>query len=176
MNATDSATPLESLPFVPYLDASGNILAEFAGKIGVYAIFNADKSLEYVGISRDIATSMKLHLVRVPDRCCWVKVATVEKPNRTLLSAIQTNWMDGKVLDPAMQERWDQPLNCQKLMTDAERQQLAEALSEGEQEKILKNVARRVEKEILEHLTARGIGFEVRFNPKLKSAGILDVK
>jgi hypothetical protein len=40
----------------------------------------------------------------------------------------------------------------------------------------LKNVARRVENEILSLLKARGVTEEIRFNPKLKTSGLLDLK
>ena len=44
------------------------------------------------------------------------------------------------------------------------------------QVKIIKNVARRVEAEILEVLQARGLQMQIRFNPKLKEEGLLDLK
>jgi hypothetical protein len=44
------------------------------------------------------------------------------------------------------------------------------------QVKIMKNVARRVEAEILEVLQARGLRLQIRFNPKLKEEGLLDLK
>jgi len=43
-------------------------------------------------------------------------------------------------------------------------------------DKLLKNVARRVENEILSQLKARGVTEEIRFNPKLKTSGLLDLK
>ena len=42
--------------------------------------------------------------------------------------------------------------------------------------KIIKNVARRVETEILKQLEARGLQMQVRFTPKLKEEGLLDLK
>ena len=42
--------------------------------------------------------------------------------------------------------------------------------------KIIKNVARRVEADILKELKARGLQMQVRFNPKLKEQGLLDLK
>jgi hypothetical protein len=41
---------------------------------------------------------------------------------------------------------------------------------------VLKQVARRAEAEILDVLKARGVQVEIRFNPKLKEAGLLDLK
>lgn len=169
----DVIPPLAEIPFLPYLDESGNISPELDGKIGVYAIFDADKCLQYVGISRDIASSLKLHIVRVPSQCHWLKFTTVAKPSRTVLSEMQATWLDGATVDTDL---WDQPLDCRRLMNDDEQHQLEQAINEVEQEKVLKNVARRVEKDILAQLSDRGVAFEVRFNPKRKSEGILDIK
>lgn len=44
------------------------------------------------------------------------------------------------------------------------------------QSKLLKNVARRVEAQILADLESRGVQVQVRFNPKLKEKGLLDLK
>jgi hypothetical protein len=170
---TESIPPLTEVPFAPYLDTTGNVLADLEGKIGVYAIFDAEKSLQYVGISRDIASSLKLHIVRVPSQCHWLKFNTVAKPSRTVLSEMQAAWLGDLAIDT---ELWEQPLNCLRLMTDDETHQLEKAMNEAEQEQVLKNVARRVEKDVLAQLAARGIAFDVRFNPKRKNEGILDIK
>jgi hypothetical protein len=170
---TDSILPLTEIPFVSYLDPTGNVTSDLEGKIGVYAIFDAKKSLQYVGISRDIASSLKLHIVRVPSQCHWLKFNTVAKPSRTVLSEMQTAWLGDLAIDT---ELWEQPLDCRRLMTNDEKHQLEQAMNEAEQEKVLKNVARRVEKDVLAQLADRGIAFDVRFNPKRKSEGILDVK
>jgi len=42
--------------------------------------------------------------------------------------------------------------------------------------KLLKKVARRYEEIIKNQLDERGVKFEVRFNPKLKEDGLLDLK
>lgn len=169
----DVIPPLAEIPFAPYLDESGNISPDLEGKIGVYAVFDADKRLRYVGISRDIASSLKLHIVRVPSQCYWLKFTTVTKPSRTVLSEMQAAWLDGLTVDT---ELWEQPLDCRRLMNGDEKHQLELAINEAEQEKVLKNVARRVEKDILAQLSDRGAAFDVRFNPKRKSEGILDIK
>jgi hypothetical protein len=41
---------------------------------------------------------------------------------------------------------------------------------------LLKQVARRIEETILTKLQARGVTAEIRFNPKLKEQGLLDLK
>ncbi len=170
---TDAVPRLADLEWRPYLEASGQVPADWAGKIGVYAVFDRDRALRYVGISRDIAASLKLHLTRVPEQCYWFKAYAIAKPSRTVLSEIQAAWTQGVAVDRTL---WEEPLDCRRLMTEAERDALARAVTEAEQARILKDVARRVEADVLAQLTMRGVGFEVRFDPKRKSEGILDMK
>lgn len=61
-------------------------------------------------------------------------------------------------------------------MTPEEQSNYANALDELTQMKLLKNVARRVEAEILAVLEQRGLRMQIRFNPKLKETGLLDLK
>ncbi|MDX1976910.1 MAG: GIY-YIG nuclease family protein [Pseudanabaenaceae cyanobacterium bins.68] len=165
---------LESLVFLPYLTPEGDVDPKWAGKIGVYGIFDQAQVLQYVGFSRDLASSLRLHLVRVCDRCVWLKVFTVDKPSRSLLIEIQAAWWGNQACsDPDL---WEQPLNCLPYMNDQERQQLAEATSDREQDQVRKDIARRLEQEIMAKLAARGVTFKPRFDPKRKNAGILDLK
>jgi hypothetical protein len=48
-------------------------------------------------------------------------------------------------------------------------------MEEIAQSKLLKQVARRVEATIMEKLQARGLQTEIRFNPKTKERGLLDI-
>ena len=80
---------LASLEYYAYIDDDGEVMADFEGKIGVYAIFDGDKILQFVGYSRDIYLSLKQHLVRQPQCCYWVKVQTIERPQRKVLENIE---------------------------------------------------------------------------------------
>ncbi len=172
------AFDLEALPLVAYLDDTGNLPAQLKGKIGTYAIFDQGQTLQYVGISRDVATSLLLHLVRVPECCYWVKAVTIERPSRTVLTEIRDCWT-AAALPPGNgpeAPRWEEPLNGLAQMTPEEHRAYEQALSEGERDQVLKNVARRLEQTVLAKLEARGLGFAVRFDPKAKNQGILDLK
>ena len=73
MNESDTFANLQQLEYIPYLDTTGNISADLQGKIAVYAIFNREQVLEFVGYSRDIYLSLKQHLARQPQACYWLK-------------------------------------------------------------------------------------------------------
>ena len=60
-------------------------------------------------------------------------------------------------------------------MTEEEKAQYQQS-EESKQIKIRKQVARRVEAQILSRLSDRGVQMEIRFNPKLKEKGLLDLK
>jgi hypothetical protein len=171
---------LADLEAIPYLDDHGHLPEQFQAKVGIYGIFDGDRVLHYVGYSRDVSLSLKQHLVRQPHACHWVKVATIERPSRTVLDTIRDAWIAengpvpvGNAADAA---RWNHPIDAKVQMTAAEQADYANALTELGQSKVLKQVARRVEAEILAVLQARGVQADIRFNPKLKDEGLLDLK
>lgn len=179
MTSEIQSDSLKELDYIPYLDDTGNLPEVLQGKIGIYAIFNQDKTLQLVNYSRDIYLSLKQHLVRQPKSCYWVKVQTIDKPNRTQLETIRQAWItENEVLPPGNSSDeavWNQPINAKLAMTEEE-QANYEKIDELMQIKLLKQVARRVEAQILETLQSRGVQTEIRFNPKLKENGLLDLK
>ena len=181
MSAEIDIPSLANLEYVPYINDSGNLPEKFLGKIGIYAIFDEIKALQLINYSRDIYLSLKQHLVRQPYRCYWLKVTTIDRPSRTILESIRDAWIEENGAIPAgngvEQALWNQPIDAKLAMTDAEQAQFTSLeIDELGQAKLLKNVARRVEEQILAELKTRGVKTELRFNPKLKESGLLDLK
>jgi hypothetical protein len=175
-----SEVPLANLDFLPYLDANGRIPESLQTKVGVYAIFDQHRTLRYIGYSRDVLLSLRQHLVRQLQHCYWVKVQFVDRPSRTALEAIKESWIaeNGEVPigNAEAESLWSQAIDVKSAMTPEEQSAYNTAMDEVAQIKILKSVARRVEAEILSTLESRGVKEEFRFNPKLKEAGLLDLK
>jgi hypothetical protein len=171
---------LASLNYVPYLDAEGYLPGQFERKVGTYAIFDQDKTLQFIGYSRDIYLSLKQHLVRQPRSCYWLKVQTIDRPSRTALETIKTTWIAENGSTPAgngTQSKWDQPIDVKAAMTPEEYANYTDPLKDEQaQRKTLKNAARRIEAEILAELESRHVQEAIRFNPKLKDSGLLDLK
>ncbi len=172
---------LANLEYFPYIDEHGQLPEIYQGKIGVYAIFNQEQVLQFVGYSRDVYLSLKQHLVRQPQECYWVKVQTISRPSRTILENIENAWIaeNGSVPlgNADNQEIWTQPINVKPLMTSEEQEKYHHPANDELAEiKIIKNVARRVEAEILLVLKERGLQEQFRFSPKLKEEGLLDLK
>lgn len=179
MTSTPNIPSLASLDYILYIDQNGQLTDQFEGKVGVYAIFDQEQTLRYIGYSRDVYLSLKQHLVRQPQHCYWLKVWTIERPSRSVLEEIRNAWIaengslpSGNSTDEAA---WNQPVNAKPAMTDEEQAKYA-AGDELAQIKLLKQAARRVEEQLLAALEARGVQMQIRFNPKLKESGLLDLK
>ncbi|MBE9030020.1 GIY-YIG nuclease family protein [filamentous cyanobacterium LEGE 11480] len=181
MNVQADIPSLASLEHFPYIDAAGKLPHIFQGKVGIYAIFDQQDALQYVGYSRDVFLSLKQHLVRRPEYCYGVKVQTIDRPNRTILENTRNAWIAengavpiGNSDDTAI---WNEPIQVEGLMTPEEQEKLANPLLDDVMRtKAVKNVARRIEAGIMEQIKARGVQEEIRFQPKLKEQGLLDLK
>ncbi|MGB2925083.1 MAG: GIY-YIG nuclease family protein [Limnothrix sp.] len=170
---------LADLDFLPYIDQNGAIASDFDQKIGIYAIYDADKTLHYIGYSRDFKKSLEQHLVRCPEQCHWLKLHTCDRPSRTLLEEIRTAWLAENGATPvgnaAAEDLWTQPIDVRPTLNPEEKAAI-EAAEDLTQIKLLKNHARRIEAQIKTTLEARGLKTEIRFQPKLKEQGLLDLK
>jgi hypothetical protein len=176
VNPMSEIPSLSELEFLPYVDQAGQLLEQFQGKIGIYAIFDQEKNLKFVGFSRDVFLSLRQHLVRCPRECYWVKVSLIDRPNRTILETTRAAWIEENGSPLSDESQWTQPIQVKEFMTAQERSTFESAIDELSQMKALKNVARRVESEIMTQLKARNVQAEIRFNPKLKEEGLLDLK
>jgi hypothetical protein len=179
MSSTSDLPSLGSLEFLPYINDAGELPEQLQNQIGIYAIFDRDRVLQFVGYSRDIYLSLKQHLVRQPEHCYWVKATTIDKPNRTFLEGVQSAWIAENGSTPMgnaeAKSAWLDPISTNHAMTAVESESFDD-LDGLAQIKLLKQVARRVEETILTKLQQRGVKTEIRFNPKLKEQGLLDLK
>ena len=181
MTTQTNIPELTSLEFIPYIDENGNLPEQYQGKIGVYAIFDLQKNLQFVGYSRDVFLSLRQHLVRQPESCYWIKVETIERPSRKILEEIEQAWIAENASLPLgngeNKDKWVSPIDAKALITAEEQANYDNPIhDEMAKIKIIKNVARRVEADILKQLEARGLQMQLRFNPKLKEEGLLDLK
>ena len=96
-----------------------------------------------------------------------------------MLENIRQQWLNenGSLLsgNGETEKAWTDPIDAKLTMTEDEKNTYLQTDELG-QVKLLKTIARRVEAEILEQLKQRGVNIEIRFNPKLKEKGLLDLK
>ncbi|MBX2864044.1 MAG: GIY-YIG nuclease family protein [Leptolyngbyaceae cyanobacterium MAG.088] len=174
----NSIPTLASLDMHPYL-VDGALPTGIDGQVGIYAIFDESQTLQYVGYSRNISVGLTQHLVRCPKQCHWFKVHTVTRPSRTLLEEIRTAWLgENGTVPPGNAEQqmiWEKPIDAKAFMTEAERDAIANA-EPSQTNKLLKQLARRVEVNVKADVEARGAQIPIKFNPKLKEQGLLALK
>ncbi len=179
MNNQTTIPTLASLDYLPYLDDNGAISEAIQKKIGVYGVFDRDKVLQFVNYSRDVYLSLKQHLVRQPDKCYWLKLQTIERPSRSILESIREAWIkENGTIPPGNETQvkvWTDSIDAKPAMIEEEKAQYNQTDELGKS-KILKQVSRRVEAKIKEQLRGRGVTMDIRFNPKLKEQGLLDLK
>lgn len=181
MSSTNCDRPsLTPLSFIPYINDEGHLPDAFSGKIGIYAIFDRHHTLQCVGYSRDVLMSLRQHLVRCPDQCHWVKVATIDRPSRAILEEIQARWIEENGTVPEgngdRHAIWANPIDATAHATPDEQDRLANTPDGLERSKILKSIARRIEADIKAQLEQRGLTDSIRFDPKMKDKGVLSVK
>ncbi|MDJ0795738.1 MAG: GIY-YIG nuclease family protein [Calothrix sp. MO_167.B12] len=181
MTTEKELVSLASLEYIPYINGDGELPEVLQKRIGVYAVFDEEKVLQFVGYSRDVYLSLRQHLVRQPQLCYWVKAQTIERPSRAILENIEKAWIaeNGSLPLGNGEDRakWTQPIDAKALITPEEQANYDNPMNdEMAKIKIIKNVARRVEADILQVLEKRGLQMQIRFNPKLKESGLLDLK
>ncbi|WCJ28047.1 CAX-interacting protein 2 [Euphorbia peplus] len=71
---------------------------DFSKKIpaesGVYAVFDKNDVLQFIGISRNIRATVISHVNSVPELCFSVKVGVVDEPDRDTLTQAWKSWME----------------------------------------------------------------------------------
>ncbi|MFN9176417.1 MAG: GIY-YIG nuclease family protein [Synechocystis sp.] len=175
----DTLPNLAQLPLQPFLTPAGELDNSTEKQIGVYAIFDQAQSLQYVGYSRNIAVSLLQHLVRQPQLCYWFAVYYIDRPDRQRLTQIRDHWLAAQAELPPGNDRqqsaWEESLNVMDHLTPEEATAIAHC-DGSEKPKLLKTIARRLEAEQLAKLKDRDVTQTIRFDPKLKEQGRLDVK
>lgn len=61
---------------------------------GVYAIYDKNNDLQFIGLSRNIAASVSAHRKSVPELVGAVKVGVVDEPDRETLTQAWKSWME----------------------------------------------------------------------------------
>uniref|UniRef100_A0A803MK74 Glutaredoxin domain-containing protein n=1 Tax=Chenopodium quinoa TaxID=63459 RepID=A0A803MK74_CHEQI len=61
---------------------------------GVYAVYDSNGQVQFIGLSRNIAASVDLHRKKVPELCSSVKVGVVDEPSKESLTQAWKSWME----------------------------------------------------------------------------------
>lgn len=169
-------------------DGTLDSTTEALGKVGVFAIFDDDDELAYVGISRDVATSLRKCLARRPRECTSFCAEYVARPSRVALEELRTSWISewetqtGRAIRGCdggdEQKQWESAIDVLGKfvqLTAAEKEAIENAHG-ADRAKELKKTTRRFQAEIEEILQNRGMTEKLKFASKLKNDGLLDVE
>ncbi|XVF08294.1 hypothetical protein REPUB_Repub06bG0214300 [Reevesia pubescens] len=85
---------LSEIEPVPFPVTPEEFTAKFPSDAGVYAVFDQNDELQFIGISRNIAGSLFSHKKSVPELCGSVKVGVVNEPDKTALTQAWKSWME----------------------------------------------------------------------------------
>ncbi|KAL8146588.1 bifunctional monothiol glutaredoxin-S16, chloroplastic [Apium graveolens] len=80
--------------FINFSAESDGISGVFPAESGVYAVYDENSEVQFIGISRNVAASVSTHRKSVPELCSSVKVGVVEEPDRTALTQAWKSWME----------------------------------------------------------------------------------
>lgn len=188
--AADGPPPptLASLPLHPYIDPDTGLIPypDPSAKTGVYAIYGAADRVVYLGKSRDIHNTLRMHLGRRPVDCVAYRALGLPRPSRAAFDTILAAWAAELGAPPPgndggdEQARWEKPVDVRwagsgVVLTAAEREALDGCVLAADAGKVLKKVCRRVQGEVEAVLRARGCKEPMKWAPKLKEKGLLDV-
>ncbi|XP_027336331.1 bifunctional monothiol glutaredoxin-S16, chloroplastic [Abrus precatorius] len=67
---------------------------ELPSGAGVYAVYDKNGELQFIGLSRNIAASVSTHWKSVPELCGSVKAGIVDEPDREALTQAWKSWME----------------------------------------------------------------------------------
>lgn len=70
------------------------LFSRFPSASGVYAVYDKNSDLQFIGISRNIAASVLSHVKSVAELCSSVKVGVVDEPDRAALTQAWKSWME----------------------------------------------------------------------------------
>ena len=183
--STEPIPSLNDLTLFSYLTEDGiiqQVPMDRKIRASVYAIYDDKKILQYVGISRNVNQSLRLHLARCPELTYYYRVHHITKPSKAVLELTKEAWiLEGGPhvpgnKDDTLQERWEKPLDVMPTLTEEDKELIATTRDRGRpEESAIKKIARRHEAKKVEILEGRGCTENLRFDPKLKGKGLLDL-
>jgi len=66
----------------------------FPSAPGIYAVYDKAGSLQYVGLSRRVSSSLQSHLRDLPELCAFAKFVVIDAPERAALTDAWKAWME----------------------------------------------------------------------------------
>lgn len=91
---------LEDAPLIAFRNVNAKHL-EIPSGPGVYAVYDANKDLQYIGLSWKVIASINLHMHELPQLCDSVRYAAVPTPSKAALQNAWKQWMSEHINENA---------------------------------------------------------------------------
>jgi Grx4 family monothiol glutaredoxin len=96
--AANSSDELSNLPLID-IQFEGFNSPDIPSTPGIYAIYNDKKELQYIGLSRKISASIKMHCFELPAECGFAKVLPMEEATKVDLQDGWKRWVMSHVTE-----------------------------------------------------------------------------
>eukprot|EP00850_Spirogloea_muscicola_P003557 SM000014S00345 [mRNA] locus=s14:826697:828744:+ [translate_table: standard] len=158
---------LNDLPLVNYINQRGFVqpAVEPGTAATVFAVFDKNKKIQYIGFSKDVRNSLRTLLGRRPELCYFYKAADLPTLDQQQMIKIREQWISELGLpptgnaEPAQRKLWEQPGDAGSI---SERGKVAAATSKA--------------KTMLQILADRGLKEEFVYDPELLEKGLCDIQ
>lgn len=87
-------TKLSEADSVSLSPDSVDVAGKLAPDAGVYAVYDSNGELQFIGLSRNVAASVESHRTKVLELCSSVKVGLVDNPDRESLTQAWKSWLE----------------------------------------------------------------------------------
>eukprot|EP00271_Cylindrocystis_brebissonii_P016482 TRINITY_DN4012_c0_g1_i2.p1 TRINITY_DN4012_c0_g1~~TRINITY_DN4012_c0_g1_i2.p1 ORF type:complete len:471 (+),score=118.13 TRINITY_DN4012_c0_g1_i2:152-1414(+) len=157
---------LVELPLITFISNQGRINppVEPNTQATVFAIFDQNKKLQYVGFSKDVRNSLRTLMARRPELCYFYKLANLEALDQERMLNIRSQWFSEVGLPP--------PGNADQVQRDQwEKAVDAGSISERGREAAAKSKAKTLQ----QMMRDRGLKEEMVYDPVLLEQGKCDV-
>ncbi|KAL2610401.1 hypothetical protein R1flu_028974 [Riccia fluitans] len=164
--ATETIPSLNDLPLIQYINQQGRIQppVEKTTKATVFAIFDENKKIQFIGFSKDARNSLRTLMGRRPTLCYYYKLYNLDSLDQQKMLACRQQWVSELGLppvgngDPVQKNLWEQAAD-------------AGSISERGREAAATSMA----KSFLQTMAERGLKEEMIYDPVLLAAGKCDV-
>eukprot|EP01024_Parvocaulis_polyphysoides_P067220 TRINITY_DN7986_c0_g3_i2.p1 TRINITY_DN7986_c0_g3~~TRINITY_DN7986_c0_g3_i2.p1 ORF type:complete len:405 (-),score=70.97 TRINITY_DN7986_c0_g3_i2:1112-2263(-) len=121
---------LSDLPLASILNQTGYIMPEIQEdtQAAIFAIFDKDKKLQFVGFSKDVGESLRKVFTRRPDKAYFYKLFEFKELNQEEMGKVRDGWFE-EVGGPPIGNRigmerdaWSNPVDAGALSSRANRQ------------------------------------------------------
>ncbi|CAM6088785.1 unnamed protein product [Calypogeia fissa] len=157
---------LNDLPLLQYINQNGRIQppVESDTKASVFAIFDKNKKIHYIGFSKDVRNSLRTLMGRRPEMCYYFKIFNLNSLDQKTMLKCRQQWVSELGLppvgngDPVQKNLWEQPSDAGSI---SERGKAAAAAS--------------MAKTLVQTMKERGLKEEMVYDPELLVKGKCDV-